>query len=131
MEGAVTANGNSARQPKKPAIHLATRKAVKPKRLSISDTNPVVHKLKNFSENTTAHGIRRIFTARNAYTTRIWLLVILACLAVLFYQGQQLYHKFIRYEKNTKLEVQFYFDLFLLLFFFLLPFFLLHFFFIF
>lgn len=65
----------------------------------------VIRKIRNFSENTTAHGVRRIFIARNAYTARLWLFGILLCLIILVLQTYQLVMKFNRYEKITTIEV--------------------------
>uniref|UniRef100_A0A914S0U3 Uncharacterized protein n=1 Tax=Parascaris equorum TaxID=6256 RepID=A0A914S0U3_PAREQ len=67
----------------------------------------VVDKIRSFSENTTAHGVRRIFIARNAYTARLWLLGLLFCLTVLIIQAHHLVKKFGRYEKITSIEPQF------------------------
>lgn len=65
----------------------------------------VVDKIRSFSENTTAHGVRRIFIARNAYTARLWLLGLLFCFTILIIQAHHLVKKFGRYEKITSIEV--------------------------
>nr|CDQ01244.1 Bm1528 [Brugia malayi] len=65
----------------------------------------VIRKIRNFSENTTAHGVRRIFIARNAYTARLWLFGIILCFIILIVQAYQLVMKFNRYEKITSIEV--------------------------
>lgn len=72
----------------------------------IDESNHVViKKIRNFSENTTAHGVRRIFIARNAYTARLWLFGIILCFIMLIAQAYQLVMKFNRYEKITSIEV--------------------------
>ncbi|VDM28151.1 unnamed protein product [Toxocara canis] len=67
----------------------------------------IVDKIRSFSENTTAHGVRRIFIARNAYTARLWLLGILLCFGILVIQAHHLVKKFSRYGKITSIEVDF------------------------
>lgn len=65
----------------------------------------VIEKIRNFSENTTAHGVRRIFIARNIYTARLWLFGIILCFIILIVQAHHLVMKFNRYEKITSIEV--------------------------
>uniref|UniRef100_A0A0R3S766 Uncharacterized protein n=1 Tax=Elaeophora elaphi TaxID=1147741 RepID=A0A0R3S766_9BILA len=67
----------------------------------------VIKKIRNFSENTTAHGVRRIFIARNTYTARLWLFGIILCFIILIVQAYQLVLKFNRYEKITSIELKF------------------------
>ncbi|EFO24735.1 hypothetical protein LOAG_03749 [Loa loa] len=67
----------------------------------------VIRKIRNFSENTTAHGVRRIFIARNAYTARLWLFGIILCFIILIVQAYQLVMKFNRHEKITSIELKF------------------------
>ncbi|KAL3989652.1 degenerin family protein [Acanthocheilonema viteae] len=75
---------------------------------NIDESNHVViKKIRNFSENTTAHGVRRIFIARNAYTARLWLFGIIICFVILMLQAYQLVMKFNRYEKITSIELKF------------------------
>uniref|UniRef100_A0A915Q088 Uncharacterized protein n=1 Tax=Setaria digitata TaxID=48799 RepID=A0A915Q088_9BILA len=74
----------------------------------VDDNNHIViKKIRNFSENTTAHGVRRIFIARNTYTARLWLLGIILCFIILIIQAYQLVMKFNRYEKITSIELKF------------------------
>ncbi|CAG9529650.1 unnamed protein product, partial [Cercopithifilaria johnstoni] len=75
---------------------------------NIVDSNHIIIKtIRNFSENTTAHGVRRIFIARNPYTARLWLFGIVLCFIVLTVQAYQLLMKFNRYEKITSIELKF------------------------
>uniref|UniRef100_A0A8R1XSI2 Degenerin deg-1 n=2 Tax=Onchocerca TaxID=6281 RepID=A0A8R1XSI2_ONCVO len=67
----------------------------------------VIKKIRNFSENTTAHGVRRIFIARNTHTARLWLFGIVLCFIILIVQAYQLVMKFNRYEKITGIELKF------------------------
>lgn len=65
----------------------------------------IVRKIRHFSENTTAHGVRRIFIARNAHTARLWLFGIVLCFIILIVQAHHLVMKFNRHEKITTIEV--------------------------
>ncbi|VDO76802.1 unnamed protein product [Onchocerca flexuosa] len=71
------------------------------------DNHVVIEKIRNFSENTTAHGVRRIFIARNTHTARLWLFGIILCFIILIVQAYQLVMKFNRYEKITGIELKF------------------------
>lgn len=73
----------------------------------VESNHVVIKKIRNFSENTTAHGVRRIFIARNAYTARLWLFGIILCFIILIVQAYQLVMKFNRYEKITSIEVRY------------------------
>ncbi|CAG9531410.1 unnamed protein product, partial [Cercopithifilaria johnstoni] len=67
----------------------------------------VIKKIRNFLENTTTHGIRHIFIARNACTSRLWMFGITLCFIILVIQAYQLLMKFTRYEKITDIKLKF------------------------
>ncbi|VDN02452.1 unnamed protein product [Thelazia callipaeda] len=74
---------------------------------NIESSRGIIEKIRNFSENTTAHGVRRIFIARNPYTARLWLFGIIFCFIILIIQAQQLVMKFNRHEKITSIALKF------------------------
>lgn len=79
----------------------------------------LIEKIRIFAENTSAHGVRRVFVAQHAYAARLWLTGILFCFIILLIQAHHLFMKFNRYEKITNIEVKFPLIIFLLMNFFL------------
>ncbi|VDN56912.1 unnamed protein product [Dracunculus medinensis] len=67
----------------------------------------LIEKIRIFAENTSAHGVRRVFVAQHAYAARLWLTGILFCFIILLIQAHHLFMKFNRYEKITNIELKF------------------------
>ncbi|VDN31226.1 unnamed protein product [Gongylonema pulchrum] len=118
MDSSESVNGhNYAKYIEPPELPLRYRTSLDGTRYSRSrrhryrhrsgQTHGIIEKIRNFSENTTAHGVRRIFIARNAYTARLWLFGIILCFVILIVQAHHLVMKFNRYEKITSIELRF------------------------
>ncbi|VDN40040.1 unnamed protein product [Gongylonema pulchrum] len=119
MDSSESVNGhNYAKYIEPPELPLRYRTSLDGTRYSRSrrhryrhrsgQTHGIIEKIRNFSENTTAHGVRRIFIARNAYTARLWLFGIILCFVILIVQAHHLVMKFNRYEKITSIEMDVY-----------------------